>query len=348
MRVSIDDVAREAGVSRGTVSHVLNRNKQARIATATQEHVREVVKRLGYQPNRMARCLGRGRTDALGLIVYGMLNPFYLHLQESIEMLARERNYQLFCDTNTPLPVHDDQAKLLGWPLDGVMLWANQDQTISDYFRPGFPCPPAVYLSGEPRTDGASVVYFDVYAGAKSAMTYLLSKGHRRIAYVYSHPWVDEQPGEPRKRAHADACREAGIEPLRMLTSRHVCNRRAGLEMGMEIGCAPAHRRPAALLCFNDVLAEGILFGLRRCGLKAPDDVAIVGFDGIDEGQDLDTPLTTVKLPTSEMGKEALRILVDGPRRERTTGGDCPEQPAQCPQSASVAIATQLVLGSTA
>lgn len=337
--VSIDDVAKEAGVSRGTVSHVLNGNEQARIAKATQERVWQVVKRMGYQPNRMARSLGRRRTDTIGLIVYGLLNPFYLHLQEAIEAVALSNNLHLFSDTSTPLPVtNDHQAKLRGWPMDGVIMWANASQTIRDYFGRQTDGLHVVYLSGEPRNDLGDVVYFDVYKGAKEAMKHLLAKGHRRIAYVYPYPWIDEQPGEPRRKAYTEACIASGIELKMLLMSRHIESRRAGMEMGLTLAEMPSSTRPTALLCFNDCVAEGVLFGLRRHGLRIPDDVAIVGFDGIEESQYLDIPLTTVMLPAAKMGQEALRVLIRRINSDGAVSADSTE---------SLAIATELLVGKT-
>jgi len=342
LAVSIDDVAKEAGVSRGTVSHVLNGNGEARIAKATQERIRRVVERMGYQPNKMARSLGRRKTDTIGLILYGLLNPFYLHLQESLESVAREHNYHMFSDTSTPLPVPEIyHPKLRGWPIDGVVMWANPYQSVKDYFGRQSEGLKVVYLSGQPRNDQSDSVYFDVYGGAKAAMTHLIERGHRSIAYVYPYEWVEGQSDEPRRCAYVDMCAQAGIRPRLMLMQRHSETRRAGMETGLMLAAMSDSDRPTALLCFNDMVAEGILFGLRRCGIKVPEEVAIVGFDGIEEGQYLDTPLTTVRLPAETMGREALRLLIDRINQKLESRPDDKEA------GEHVVIPTELLIGKT-
>ena len=343
MAVSIDDVAKEAGVSRGTVSHVLNGNGEARISKATQERIRLVVERLGYQPNRMARSLGRRKTDTIGLIMYGLLNPFYFHLQEAIESVGREHNYHVFSDTSTPLPAPDrQQAKLRGWPMDGVIMWANPSQTISDYFGQHSAGMNVVYLSGQPRIGTDNAVYFDVYGGAKAAMAHLIERGHRRITYVFPFDWVEQQEDEPRRCAYNDMCRIHALEPRMVLMDRHAESRRAGMEAGIKIAETPRSERPTALLCFNDIVAEGILFGLRRSGIRVPDDIALVGFDGIEEGQYLDTPLTTVRLPADIMAREALRILITQIKDKENGSSDAVKE-----TFGQIAIETELVVGKT-
>src|SRR4051812_10796001 len=118
MAISIEDVAKRAGVAQSTVSHVLNGNTHARIAPATQERVKQAAADLGYRPNRLARSLGRRRTDTLGLMISGLQNPFYVQLMESIERVAADANYQVLLDAP---PAHAGwnrrNSKLPGWPI---------------------------------------------------------------------------------------------------------------------------------------------------------------------------------------------------------------------------------------
>ncbi len=107
MPVSINDVALRAGVSRGTVSHVLNGNSHIGIAAATQERVLRAAAELGYHPNRLARSLGRRRTDTLGLVICGLHNPFFVKLMESAERIAHEAGYDVLLDaTSTDFGMH--------------------------------------------------------------------------------------------------------------------------------------------------------------------------------------------------------------------------------------------------
>ncbi|MDX1931890.1 MAG: LacI family DNA-binding transcriptional regulator [Capsulimonadales bacterium] len=337
MAVSITDVARRAGVSPGTVSHVLNGNTRAGIAPATQERVRRAAAELGYQPNRMARMLGRGRTDTLGLFISGLTNPFFVRILECAERLALEAGYHVLMETAPHYlgsPLH--KAKLRGWPMDGALMWAQPDQTLAHYLGSQADGMPVVYLGGQPRSDGANAVYFDVYGGAQAAMRLLIERGYRRIAYLFPYDWVLRQPEEPRHCAYREACEAVGLVPHLILMDRHEQTRRAGLEAGLSLARLADGERPEALLCFNDVIAEGVLFGLRRAGLRCPEDVALVGFDGNDDARYLDTPLTTVSMPTERLCQEALDLLL----RRLREGADAP--------SAQILVPSELIIGESA
>lgn len=340
MPVSIDDVARRAGVSSGTVSHVLNGNLRARIAVKTQERIRQAAAELDYQPNRMARSLGRRRTDTVGLMIQGLHNPFYVQILENIERLALASGYQVLVDA-APWDSRSStqSAKLRGWPIDGALMWAQPTQTVQDYFgaqREAYGQFPVVYLGGQPRNDSQDSVIFDTYGGTYAAMTYLVSRGFRRIAYLFPYRWVQEQEDEPRHRAYREVCEAADIVPQLMLMEHWEETRRAGLSAGLTLAAMPANERPQAVMCFNDVIAQGVIFGLRRAGLQVPEDLAVVGFDGLDEAQYMDVPLTTVLLPADEMCQAALQLLV----RRIKEGKDM--------TSTEVVIPTRLSLGGTA
>jgi DNA-binding LacI/PurR family transcriptional regulator len=167
-------------------------------------------------------------------------------------------------------------------------------------------------------------------------MTYLVGRGYRRIAYLFPYSWVLEQPDEPRHRAYREACEAADLVPQLIQMEHPEETRRSGLAAGLALAAMPAQDRPQVVLCFNDVVAQGVLFGLRRAGLRVPDDLAVLGFDGLEESQCLDIPLTTVRLPPDEMCQAALHLLL----RRIKEGREMP--PTQ------VIIPTQLILGETA
>lgn len=336
MPISIEDVAKRAGVSRGTVSHVLNGNVRARIALSTQERVRQAAAELGYHPNRLARSLGRRRTDILGLIISGLQNPFFLELMESAEQIAQEAGYEVLLDAAPVRFSASHFTRLQGWPVDGAVMWAEPHQRLADYLRAQAEDLPVVYLGGQPRLDDSNAVYFDVYHGALTALHYLVAKGYRRIGFLYPYEWVWKQLDEPRHRAYREVCTQVGM-PVQMIPmERQEETRHSGLLAGIALAEMPENTRPDAVLCFNDVVAEGVLFGLRRRGLRVPDDIGIVGFDGIQNAQFLDVPLTTVRLPAKELCREALRLLLS--------------QIGEGPQASSqqIIVPAQLIVGGTA
>ncbi len=338
MAVSIEDVARRAGVSRGTVSHVINGNVAARIAASTQERVWKAVSDLGYHPNRIARSLGRRRTDIVGLIIPSLTNPFFVQIMESMEQLALKEGYQVLLDAMQPISSSGKPvAKLQGWPVDGVLMWSTDAlHSLVQMLGAQAGEVPVVYLGGHPRQDNTDSVYFDVYRGAVDMMNHLVEKGFRKIGFLYPFDWVLEQEDEPRQNAYTKVCQESGIEPLMIRMEIQEETRRAGLVAGIELAKMDRNEATEVVLCFNDIVAEGVLFGLRRGGLKVPDDMGVVGIDGIQTAQYLDTPLTTVRLPTEQMCSEALRILL----RRIAEGTSAP--------AIELAIAPELVKGATA
>lgn len=340
MPISIRDVAQRAGVSLGTVSHVLNQNERAGIALATQQRVRQAAQELGYQPNRLARSLGRGRSDTFGVLISGLQNPFFVLLLETAERLAREAGYQVLSDTEPASQARLNQpAKLLGWPMDGILMWGQPHETLTDYLPNAAPDLPVVYLSGQPRLDNNSAVWFDVYSGVRELLGYLVAQGHERIAYLFPYDWILRQPDEPRHRAYREICAEAGIPPQMILMERHDQTRRAGFEAGMRLARMPASERPRAVFCFNDFVAQGVLFGARRAGLRVPEDIAIAGCDGLEETEYLDIPLTSIELPLETMCQTAMNLLL---RRIASRRGN-EEKPPEI-----VRIPTRLRPGGTA
>ncbi len=319
MAVSLREVAEKAGVARGTVSIVLNnRADEVRISIETQERVRRAAEELGYQPNRLAQVLGKGRTNVIGLMIPGLRNPFFLGLLEKAEELAFEAGYDVLTDTAFQMRASfHARGKLSGWPMDGVLIWVRPDQTASDYLGGWTADVPVVYL-GYARSDDTDFVAIDRESGVRQVMAHLSEQGYRRIAYLY--PWTDLQPLDSRYVVYAAVCAEMGQEPeqihlapleprdrLSLITQAGL--REAGLKTGLELAARPRRDRPDAIVCHNDLVAIGLFHGLRRAGLSVPGEMAVVGFDGIEEGQYLDKPLTTVVSPGARLIETAMEIL---------------------------------------
>jgi LacI family transcriptional regulator len=308
--VSINDVASAAGVSKSTVSQVLNGNSQARIKIETQENIRRIAQELGYRPNRMARSLGRRRTDTIGLMVFGLRNPFFIELAETAERMVQEAGYQAVIDAATPLGAYHKPGMLHDWPVDGVLMWANSYQSLSDYLGPQAEHIPVVYQGAIERQDGSDAVGHNACEGARRLVEHLLAQGYRSIGQVMPHYFVDPRFDDERPRTYAEVCRQADVPLETILLRDHHSLRAASVEVGVELAARPASKRPRALLCHNDVVAIGVIQGLRRSGVRVPEDVAVAGFDGIEEGQHLDTPLTTVRIPVEEICRRSLDILL--------------------------------------
>lgn len=310
MAVSIYEVAKKARVSIATVSKVLNQSEGGRVGAETRERVRRVALECGYQPNRLARSLVRRSSDTIGLMVSGFQNPFFVSIAGAIEKELVDCGYQVMLDSApSDLGTYFEHGKLRGWPVDGVIMWAFKDQVTTEYLGPSAAALPTVYM-GYPRSDGSAWVAFDLYGGGRLAAEHLADLGHRRITYVTPDPRYEEGFGDLRIVACQDVCTERGLEFDVHAVCGWLYTRAAALETGIQIAGLPQAERPRALICHNDITALGVYHGVRRAGLRVPEDVAIVGFDGIEEGRCEDIPLTTIDSPVDVLAKEAVRILI--------------------------------------
>jgi len=233
---------------------------------------------------------------------------------------AFREGYDVLADTAFQIRLsYGRQSNLIGWPVEGMLIWTRPDDALLDDYLGGWTDDiPIVYL-GYPRTDNADYVAIDRQVGVEQAMGHLCARGYKRIAYVY--PWADLQPADARYGFYETFCRREGLTPERIdLAPRQPQDRlspltqsglrEAGLKAGIVLAAQPANDRPDAVLCHNDLVAIGFYHGLLRAGLSVPGDVAVVGFDGIDEGQFLEKPLTTVVSPSAEIVETAVGVLI--------------------------------------
>lgn len=347
MPVSIRDVAARANVSVGTVSKVLN-DAPSRIPPETREHIRRIAAEIGYQPNRLARSLGKGRTDTVGLMISGLQNPFFVDVAESAERLLQAAGYQVFLDAAPSRHgTYNRHNKLRGWPVDGVLMWAGPGERLADYLGAAGGEVPVVYL-GYPRPDepGADVVAYDLYGGGRLMTEHLIERGYgaRGLAHVAPAAPGDEEDvaawsrGLPRDRRNGfmDVCAACGVRAEVIGLPGFEETREAGYAVGEALAARPAAERPGAVFCHNDVVAVGLYRALRRAGLRVPQDIAVTGFDATREGRYLDDPLTTVATPAEPLCLAAADLLL------RRLSGDNLLPPGQ-----QLLLPTTLVPGGT-
>ena len=307
MKASLKEVAERAGVSLTTVSQVLNGNAAARISPDTQAKVRHAADALRYRPNPLARSLGRRRSDTIGVLVGGFQNPFFVDVMEAAERGAEEAGYRILLDAPpSDRGTYREHRRIQGFPADGYLVWANADQSVERFLDIEAVVAPVVYM-GYPRADGSDWVAFDLAAGMDALVRHVLAQGHRRLAYATVYA-LEKARREPR---FATVCEALGDEPTVFTTGDERETRASGLALGGRIAALPALERPDAVLCHNDVLAVGLIAGLVRAGLRVPEDVSVAGFDGLEEGQYLPLPLTTVHTDPARLAAESLAILVD-------------------------------------
>ena len=306
-KVSLSDVATRAEVSRGAVSQVINGDVRGRISEATKTRIFQAMKELGYQPNRLARALSRGKTDTIGLMISGFRNPFYVALLEHTEKRLHEAGYQVLIDSSSLQETSEMSGKLRGWNVDGVLIYSSQKDLTLCLGADARELPVVGMGTSAGRGDW---VVFDIYSGATQAIEYSIKRGYKRIAHVTSCPEIQRRENmDGRLAACFDVCQKAEM-PLEIISVAGEDLLADGRRIGLEMAARKPKKRPHVLLCHNDITAIGVIHGLRRGKVRVPEDVAVVGFDGINEGQLMDKPLTTVEMPIEEACERAVALLL--------------------------------------
>lgn len=325
--VGIRDVAREAGVSVTTVSHILNNVESARASDATRQRVREAAARLGYGPNRMARSLRMQRTEMIGLLSEDIATtPHAGRIILGAQDAAREQGLTIVLINTTQANADADRAAeaLLRQQVDGV-LYATMYHRVVD-LPERLQGVPAVLIDAEDSAGRLSGVVPDEVEGARHAVRELIEHGHRRIGFTINDEDVPATRGrlEGYRAAHADA----DLEVDDSLIVARPSETPGGYEAALEI--LGSDDRPTALFCYNDRMAMGAYRAAAELGLRIPDDLSVVGFDNQEIVADgLFPPLTTVALPHYEMGQWAMERLIgmlgDADPGARDEGAPSPE-----------------------
>jgi LacI family transcriptional regulator len=313
------DVARLAGVSRSTVSFVLNNTPGIKISEETRRRVLEAVKMLDYKPNAIARSLAKQKTEAIAFFVLDIANPVFPNMARGIEDVARHNGYTLLlCNTDgKSLRELRYMNLMLERRVDGVIVGALSNEEVSRLARKKNM--PLVILE-HPRLPEHDVVYADNIQGSYEAVKYLIELGHTRIAHITINPEsiIVRERIEGYKKALEDAKIPFDENLLKIFYDQ--VNEETAIN---ELFSLP--NPPTAIFAFSDFMAIQIMKILIKRGIRIPQDISIVGFD--DTLANLTIPeLTTVSQPFYEMGVKAAEVLI-----ERLKNPDLPIQHIKLP-----------------
>ncbi len=315
-RVTLADVARRAGVSKVTVSNILNNRPTAvPISEATRQRVLAAVQELGYYPNAVARALVRQRTDTIAVVlqfpaIFQGWSGFTNELMHGVSDKAIELGYDILMHTRAQPSAEAEASVLMDGRVDGALLLRDYEDPLIDLLTErGFPM---VLFFTRSHRDDVCWVDCDNVAGARMAVEHLIRLGHRRIAHLAGSPRAcsarDRLQGYRQTMAeHGLRIREDYIIPLH--------HGGADLAPLRELLCSP--NRPTALFAWSDEVAFRALSLCNELGLKVPDDIAIVGFDSTPICEHTHPPLTSVRQPIYQMAADALTMLVQLIRGER-------------------------------
>lgn len=315
MPTTIRDLARELQLSMATVSKALNGYED--VASETRALVHQAARERGYAPRAAARNLRRGRTDKIALFLNTSIDYVVDYLSATIPGAVRRaqgygKNLLLYTLTD------DDPEPLLqvcrAGEIDGVILFASHYDrgTIEELLASQFPF---VVMGRAIEDERVSYVAPDNYDGAFRATRYLAQQGHRRIAFL-SRPELDTAH-EARSRGYRDALRAAGIEPDERLIVPTRIEAESGRAPTRALLALP--QRPTAIFAFHDQVAVDAIQEVKAAGLAIPQDVAVMGFDGLRSGLMTQPTLSTVRQPLERIGERVVEII-----QQRITEPDGP------------------------
>lgn len=310
-RVTAQDVARLAGVSRTTVSFVLNNVTDMRISEETRQKVLEAARLLNYHPDAVARRMVTGQTRVLGFVLrqnpeQAFADLFLPQVLNGLSQAAARQGYQVLFEPIPPDQPNTMYARLVNERhVDGIILSGPRfdDEDLLRLHREGA----ALVLIG--RLPDVEIPYVDVdnIGGARMATEYLIRKGHRRIGLITNAPLSYTASAE-RLAGYRQALEAAGLPFDETLVRCGNFTPQSGYQAMTDL--LQVRPLPTAVFVASDTVALGALQAIRHAGLQIPTDISLIGFDDIPLAGFLDPPLTTVHLPAFNLGWEAAEMLL--------------------------------------
>ncbi len=313
---SLTDVARHAKVSIATVSRVINHSDKVRPDTVAL--VKRAMVTLGFKPNRVARRLRQqgGIRHLLGLIIPDIQNPFFAEIARGVEDVAYANKFAvMLCNSDDSLEKQEFYADVLcSESVDGIILppISDRDPVVRRLIKSGLP---VVTVDRSLLHRSVDKVEVDNYRGAYEATEYLIGLGHRRIGVIAGRFEVSTDRERRRGVEEAMRAHKLKLDPswVRAGDFKQATGRVLADDL---LNLVP---RPTALFVLNSLMTIGALEAIHRRHLKIPADIAIVGFDDLPWAEALNPPLTVVRQPAYEVGREAAELLLNRLARPQQT-----------------------------
>ncbi len=306
MPTSIKDIARIAGVSHGTVSRALH--DSSLISVQTKERIQKIAVEIGYRPSAAARSLKTNRSQALGVIVSHIADPFFSEILQGIDDVAQSNGYSLFMAAAQ----HDPERERLiiqtmrEHRVDGVILCSPNLTSAQSADLQSYNIP-IVAINNQGEDDFRYSISHDDVDGSHQACEHLVRLGHRRIAYLGDAS--SGRTSRDRLLGYSHVMEGYGY-PILTGYVYEVTGSSApqGFEAGDYFSSLPV--RPTAIICYNDMLAAGLLKAFDQSSIGVPGDISVTGFDNILYSDYTHPPLTTIDQPKRYLGAEAARMML--------------------------------------
>lgn len=296
-RATIHDVAKLAGVSRQTVSRAVN--DKGEIDPDTKARVLEAARMLDYRPSRFARGLVRKGTVTAGLVIPDLMNPFFPEVAAGVLEAAEERGWQVVMwDTRTDGAKEREALGVLSHQADAVVGYFKNDDEVLARHLGGLPL---VLLERGPHQTRFAAVGIDAAAGLEQGIAHLVRAGHRRIGMLDG----DRLTPGPRREAFLAEVRRHDLPVDESWIAMSAGHGVAGGEAAMD-RLLDTRPQVTAVFGFNDLIAVGAMRAARRRGRRVPEDLAVLGFDGLALGELVEPALTTLRLDKRRLGRLAV------------------------------------------
>ncbi len=318
-RMTIDEIAKHAYVSRSVVSRVLN--NRPNVSAEARARVLKVIKEFNYTPNATARSLATHRSYEVCILAprkknEDFANGFWSLLFLGLSEACAARGYYVSFST-IAVECQENHARILyGHNFDGYVLCTRE---VADCVVPAIQTrsKPVVLIGHDPAFPDIHSVDVDNVHGAWKATRHLIDLGHRRIATILGTQQAQES--QDRMQGYLQAHREADIPVYPAHIVYGDFSQQSGYELMVQL--LQQDPRPTAVFCANDAMATGAILAITKAGLSVPEDVAVVGYDDLPMAQYICPPLTTIHQPVYRIGREAAAILIDLIEEKEPDGG---------------------------
>lgn len=316
MKITINEIAERANVSKATVSRVIN-NKTGVVTQKTRDKILDIIEAEGYVPNALARALTTKETKVIGLILPDITNPFFTKVARGVEDSAAKYGYStIICDTDDDFEKENNYIRILMEnQIDGIIYTSvdeNKKENIKFIIDKKIPC---VLLDRNRKDIDLPCVFSNSKNGMYKIIKYLIKIGHSKIAYI-SGPEGSNIVNE-RLEGYLKALKEQGIE----INNEIIVHGDYKIEGGANCMESLLKKQNdfTAVACANDLMAIGALNFLKEKNIKVPKDISITGFDNIDMTNVTSPSITTVDQFTYELGWKAAELLVKILKKEEVT-----------------------------
>ncbi len=322
MKYTMEDIARMAGVSRGTVNRAIY--GKTGINEETRKKILDLIAEVGYFPDRAAQSLVKGRSNAVGLVLHNMSNEFNIMMYDYVQKLCIERNYYLHFTSSNSNPLLEAQniQRLIEYNVDGIIIFPidRRGEMLRLAMSKGIAVVQILNLLPDIAAHSITV---NEYGLVKQATQRLLDLGHRRVVFVeamFGEYLSNLKAGsgrynryvyEERIRGYLDAMNEAGIATVRsdipiFYEDRHTQDGAKGFTQDLV-----KKYDPTALMCYDDFTAIWMMTGLKKLKIRVPEDISIIGFDNINTLKFIEPALSTIRVDYSEIARRAGQILFE-------------------------------------